>query len=144
VCPYRLILAGPGWYLVAHCEHSKGVRVFRVDRIEEAQQLGEKYVAPPPAALATALDSGPVFASADAPVTLRVRYSARIARWIAEREQGSAEEDGSYVVEYPLADVDWALRRVLQYGAEAKIVAPAEVRHAMRARLESMLAGVDQ
>src|SRR5690242_2729396 len=48
-------LAGPGWYLVAHCEHSKGVRAFRVDRIEEAQPLGEKYVAPPAAALATAL-----------------------------------------------------------------------------------------
>ena len=144
VCPYRLILAGPGWYLVAHCEHSKGVRVFRVDRIEEAQPLGEKYVAPPPAALATAFDSGPVFASADAPITLRVRYSARIARWIAEREQGSTEEDGSYVVEYPLADVDWAVRHVLQYGAEAEILAPAEVRHAIRARLESMLAGVAQ
>ena len=139
VCPYRLILAGPGWYLVAHCEHSRGVRVFRVDRIEDAKPLGEKYVAPAPAALAAQLDSGPVFALADAPVTLRIRYSAKIARWIAEREQGSAEADGSYVVEYPLADVDWALRHVLQYGAEAEILEPADARRAICERLESML-----
>ena len=144
VCPYRLILAGPGWYLVAHCEHSKGVRVFRVDRIEESQPLDEKYIPPSSVALATALGSGPVFASADAPVTLRVRYSARVARWIAEREPGSAKADGSYVVEYPLADADWAVRHVLQYGADAEILAPANLRQAIRARLESMLAGLDQ
>lgn len=139
VCPYRLILAGPGWYVVAHCEHSKGVRVFRVDRIDDAQSLGERYVAPPPAALAAQLDSGPVFASAEAPVTLRVRYSRKIARWIAEREQGSTVADGAYVVDYPLADVDWALRHVLQYGAEAEILGPADVRRAIRERLELML-----
>jgi proteasome accessory factor C len=139
VCPYRLILAGPGWYLVAYCEHSKSVRVFRVDRIDDSKVLSEKYVAPAPAELAVQLGNGPVFASADAPVTLRVRYSPRVARWIEEREQGSVEADGSYVVDYPLADVDWALRHVLQYGAEAEIVEPAETRRAIRERLESML-----
>ena len=138
VCPYRLILAGPGWYLVAHCDRSNGVRVFRVDRIEDAQMLGEGYAAPAPEALSANLDNGPVFES-DAPATLRVRYSPAIARWIRERMEGDVEADGSYVVEHPLADVDWALRHVLQYGSEAEILEPATVRRAVRDRLRSML-----
>lgn len=142
VCPYRLILAGPGWYLVAHCENNKSVRIFRVDRIYSAEVLGEKYVVPDQTALAEQLGNGPVFASTDAPVTLRVRYSPKVARWIQEREQGRAEADGSYIAEYPLADVDWSLRHVLQYGAEAKILGPAEARRAIRERLESMLQGL--
>ena len=138
VCPYRLILAGPGWYLVAHCERSNGVRVFRLDRIEDAQMLGERYAAPAPGAVAAHLENGPVFES-DAPATLRVRYSPKIARWIRERMDGTVEADGSYVVDHPLADADWALRHVLQYGPEAEILAPENVRRAMRERLEAML-----
>ncbi len=138
VCPYRLILAGPGWYLVAYCERSSGVRVFRVDRIEDAQMLTEKYDSPTPDALSAHLGSGPVFES-DAPATLRVRYSPKIARWIRERLEGTVESDGSYVVEHPMADSDWALRHALQYGPEAEILEPAAVRHAVRERLVSML-----
>lgn len=140
VCPYRLILAGPGWYLVAHCERSNGVRVFRVDRIEGAQMLSEKYESPTRDALSAHLSGGPVFES-DAPTTLRVRYSPKIARWIRERLDGTVESDGSYVVEHPMADSDWALRHVLQYGPEAEVIGPAAVRRAMRERLRSMLEG---
>lgn len=138
VCPYRLILAGPGWYLVAHCERSKGVRVFRVDRITDTQILGEKYAAPSTDVLTARLEDGPVFES-DTPATVRVRYSTWIARWIRERHEGIPEGDGSYVVEHPLADVEWAIRHVLQYGPEAEVVAPADVRRAVRERLNSML-----
>lgn len=138
VWPYRLILAGPVWYLVARCERSKGIRVFRVDRIEQADPLDETFAAPDLTALDAQLTRGPVFVS-QAPVTLRVRFSPRIARWIEEHEQGTIEPDGSYVVEYRLADIDWAVRHVLQYGPEAAIVDPPEARQAIRARLATML-----
>lgn len=138
VCPYRLVLAGPGWYLIAYCERNKGVRVFRLDRIEHAQVSGERFAAPAPDVVAAHLDNGPVFES-DAPATLRVRYSPKIARWIRERLEGIAEADGSYVVKHPLADTAWALRHVLQYGSEAEVLAPAGVRRAVRERVDAML-----
>jgi proteasome accessory factor C len=139
ICPYRLILAGPVWYLVAYCERSNGIRVFRVDRMEKAKLLAEKCPPPDIAAIDEQLERGPVFVS-DAPVKLRVRFSAKIARWIEEREQGTKEPDGSFVVEYPLADLDWGVRYVLRYGPEAEILSPPEARQAIRERLEAMLA----
>ena len=127
ICPYRLILAGPVWYLVAYCERSSGIRVFRVDRIESAKLLAEKCPPPDLGAIDAQLERGPVFVS-DAPVRLRVRFSAKIARWIEERERGTKEADGSFVVEYPMADLDWGVRHVLGYGREAEILSPPEAR----------------
>ena len=59
-----------------------------------------------------------------------MRYSPRIARWIAEREGKSLADDGSLTMEHPLADRDWAVRHVLQYGPDVTVLEPAEVREA--------------
>jgi predicted DNA-binding transcriptional regulator YafY len=69
---------------------------------------------------------------------LRVRYSPRIARWIAEREGKALAADGSLTVEHPLADPDWAVRHVLQYGPDAEVLEPAAVRQEIVRRLEAM------
>lgn len=71
--------------------------------------------------------------------TLRVRYSPRIARWIAEREGKTLSADGSLEMEHPLADRAWAVRHVLQYGAEAEILAPADVRDMVRKTLAALV-----
>jgi putative protein kinase ArgK-like GTPase of G3E family len=43
------------------------------------------------------------------------------------------------VVRYPLADRAWAVRHVLQYGADAVVLAPASVRAAVEAVLTAAL-----
>jgi hypothetical protein len=77
-------------------------------------------------------------APVDGAPTMRVRYSPRIARWIAEREGKPLAADGALVMEHPLADWDWGGRHVLQYGRDAEVVEPA----ALRARLTERLAGM--
>ena len=69
---------------------------------------------------------------------MTVRYSPRIARWICEREGGTLDADGSLVREYPLGDMGWAVRHVLQYGPDAEVIAPAELREEIIRRLEAL------
>jgi predicted DNA-binding transcriptional regulator YafY len=76
---------------------------------------------------------------ADGARTIRLRYSPAIARWIAEREGKTLAADGSLVMEHPLADTDWAVRHVLQYGPDVTVLEPADVRDAVRCRLERMV-----
>jgi predicted DNA-binding transcriptional regulator YafY len=90
--------------------------------------------------LDTVIKDGEAFQAAT-PGILRLRYSPRIARWIAEREGKTLAEDGSLTRDHPLADRDWAVRHVLQYGADVTVLEPAEVREAVRHRLEAMAAG---
>jgi predicted DNA-binding transcriptional regulator YafY len=69
---------------------------------------------------------------------MTVRYSPRIARWLAEREGKKLDADGGLTLEYPLADESWAIRHVLQYGPDAEILSPARLRQQLVAKLASI------
>ena len=81
---------------------------------------------------------GRVFMNKDA-VTARIRYSPKIARWIAEREGQPLAKDGSLTLEHPLADPAWAVRHVLQYGPDAEVLEPESLRKGVQERLKQMM-----
>jgi len=53
-----------------------------------------------------------------------VRYSPRVARWIAEKVPAEGLADGGVRVRHQVADPRWMRPHVLQYGGEAVIEAP--------------------
>jgi proteasome accessory factor C len=124
-------------YVIAYCASGEGIRVFRMDRLEGAEVLDERFEPVPGFSPDEVLREGRVFHAPGAG-TMRVRYSPRIARWIAEREGRVPAADGSLVLEHPLADREWAMRHVLQYGADAEVLSPVELREAMQERLRAM------
>ena len=134
VRPYAAVAARGAWYVVGHDARSEAVRVFRLDRVEGVELLDGRYTVAADFSLAALLRDGKVFSST-APDRMRVRYSPRIARWIAEREGRALEADGSLVMEHPLADLDWAVRHVLQYGGDAEVLGPEAVREEIVRRL---------
>ncbi len=138
-CPYGLVATRGMWYLVAHCEKGEGLRFFRADRISRAEMLDEQFTLPADFSLDAVLQDGVAFRAEQAAM-LRVRYSPRIARWIAERAGVPLAEDGSLILEHPLADAGWAVRHVLQYGPDAEVLAPAEMRAEVLRRLTGLLA----
>jgi predicted DNA-binding transcriptional regulator YafY len=138
ICPYAIVFTEQMWYVVAHCEGTDGIRIFRLDRIADVEPLQAKFDSPRDFSLDAIVREGRAFQGEGA-ATLRVRYSPHIARWIGEREGKPLAEDGSLTVEYPLADREWAVRHVLQYGPEAEVLAPEEVRSEIVRRLQGML-----
>lgn len=141
ICPYRLVAARGAWYIVARCEDTgdgDALRIFRLDRVEAATLTGDPFTVPEDFSLDGIMRQGSVFRASE-PEALRVRYSPRVARWIAEREGRTADAEGSITVEHPLADERWAVRHVLQYGPDAEVLAPASVRRAVAERLRAIL-----
>ena len=133
LCPYGIVFTSGMWYVVADCG-DEGLRIFRLDRVEAVEVLDARYERPRDFSLDAVIRDGKAFQSAEAG-TLRVRYSPRIARWIAEREGRAVEVDGSLVLEHPLADTDWAVRHVLQYGPDVEVLDPPDVREEIVRRL---------
>ena len=133
--PYAIVIASGVWYVLAWCESAEGIRTFRFDRIEGAAQLDEHYDIPATFSIDEHLSDRKVL-HLDQPARMRVRYSPRIARWIAEREGVEVDADGSLTLEHPLADMQWGVRHVLQYGPDAEVVEPAEVRVEIARRLQ--------
>ncbi len=139
---YSIVYASGMWYVVAYCEGRKAVRRFRLDRIDSAEILPVSYSLPKGFSLDDELRGNQVLSHAPVDEVMRVRYSPRIARWIAERERREQDPDGSVTIEHPMLDIDWAVRYVLQYGAEAEVVSPSRVREAICRQLERAIAGV--
>lgn len=143
IAPYAMIATRGMFYVVAYCERSEGLRIFRLDRVEGAEVMPARFEVPATFSLDEVLREGRAFQSRPTE-TLRIRYSPRVARWIAERERVPLDGDGSVTIAHPLADPAWAVRHVLQYGPEAEVVEPADVREKVRQRLAGMAAAVAQ
>mgnify|MGYP003932988085 FL=1 len=129
VDPYALVHRWGWWYLIGHCCLRDAVRTFRVDRIEELTLRGETY---------TLSDDFDIHAHLAEETWFPPRYQVRMrfapeVALEARKEGGSwetaAEEpDGSLVVTFGAADLEWAARVALSYGPRVTVLAPDELR----------------
>ncbi len=131
VHPYALIYGEGHWYLVGWCEVSEGVRIFRMDRILRVRPGEGRFEAPADFDPEAYVEGGRVYRGAEE-VKVRVRYSRRIARWIAEREDGERDPEGGFTVTHRVVDPHWLVRHVLQYGPDAVVLEPEEAREWVR------------
>ena len=129
VDPMRLLLVDGKWYLEAWCRLAEGVRLFRLDRVDDVTILDER-AAPPPQAHERNIDNG-VYSPEPGSPELRLRLD-RGARWVADYypvEEVTAVDDppGGLAVTLHTADLAWARRMVASRGGAAVVDAPAEL-----------------
>jgi predicted DNA-binding transcriptional regulator YafY len=130
--PHSLVFAEQMWYVVASTTDTS-LRIFRLDRVEGVEVLDETFERDPSAGLRVQ-EAGRAFVSGTSR-RMTVRYSPRVARWVAEREQVPLAADGSLTMEHPVADDSWAVRHVLQYGPDAEVLEPGSIRELVVAHL---------
>jgi proteasome accessory factor C len=124
VDPMRLLLVDGRSYLEAWCRRAEGMRLFRLDRIEEVRVLDEP-AAPPPEATPRDLSGGLYQPAPDHPeVILRL---GRWARWVADYypcEKVREVADGQIEITLRVAETDWVRRLALRLGTGAEVIAP--------------------
>ncbi len=127
VDPYAVVYGSGKWYVIGYCHLRSDIRAFRVDRVLEAEAMDVGFAEPDDFDPADYVSGGRVFRS-DAEEEVVVRYSEVVAPWV--REHGPVEElgDGCVAVRFTTADPGWVVRHALQYGSEAEIVEPLDVR----------------
>ena len=119
------------YYLVAWCRKADAWRTFRADRVLDVTLETARFE--PRAEVPPVLESGGVFQAPEKPDAVEVQFSPRVARWIRERYPDARPADnGSALLTYQVADPQWLVQTVLQYGAEAEVIAPPAYRMAMR------------
>jgi proteasome accessory factor C len=142
VDPMRLLLVDGHWYLEAWCRRAEGVRLFRLDRVDDVQVLAEA-AAPPPQAAERDVDSGLYQPSEEAPL-VRLRL-ARTARWVAdyypvEEVRPVQDPSGGLAVAVRTSDLSWARRLVASLGGNAVVDEPAELGEQVAAEARAALA----
>ncbi|MGY1846322.1 helix-turn-helix transcriptional regulator [Blastococcus sp. SYSU DS1021] len=142
VDPMQLLYVDGHWYLEAWCRRAEGVRLFRLDRVDEATVLDEPAAAPPQAT-SRSIDDGLYQPGPDTPA-VRLRL-ARSARWVADyypTEDVTPVDDppGGLAVTVRTADLAWARRLVTILGGNAVVEEPAEIGAQVAAEARAALA----
>ena len=113
------------WYVAAWDVDADAERLFRADRVRDAQRTGTTFV---PRGLRGAGRDLYSPTGEDVEVRLRLRPAAR---WVAEYYATTAVEeldDGGVEVALPARQLEWVARLLLRLGPDAEILDPPELR----------------
>ena len=140
--PYRVFNLRGVWYVVAFDHRRKSVRNFALHRIRKATPTEEGFEPDP------AFDFNAYMADAfgiekgGPTLNIAIRFAARQARWIRERawhRSARIQErlDGGCVLRMRVAVTSELRRWVMQFGAEAEVLAPRVLRDAVVSELRA-------
>jgi proteasome accessory factor BC len=131
---YQLVNGLEGWYVATFDPEREAVRHFRLDRIKSAHVTDETFSPRPELDFSTGVDGWLRTGEVPASNRARVWISPDRARWVREERTVISEgSDGSVVVDFGYAGLDWLTRNVLKEAGDAVVLEPAEAREAVRA-----------
>jgi proteasome accessory factor C len=140
VDPVRLFDADGRTYLEAWCRQAEGMRVFRLDRIEDVALLDEPAAVPEGAQLRD-LSEG-VFQPASEHLLVDLRLGRAYA-WVADYYPAEdVTDDGDEVrVSLRVADPGWVRSLVLGSAGQVEVLSPDWLAEGIRNEAEQALAG---
>lgn len=144
VDPMRMLIVEGRSYLEAWCRRAEGVRLFRLDRIDDVTELDEP-AAPPPYAEQTDTTAGLFRERPDQAVAQLVLEPD--ARWVSEYypvEKVTELDGGRLRVRMRYADLSWMVRLLLGLGGDVLVERPEELATSVRERARRALARAGQ
>jgi proteasome accessory factor C len=138
VDPLRIFEMDGRMYLEAWCRSAEGMRMFRLDRIEYAQQLDEP-AQPPPEAELRDLSEG-VYQPASEHLLATLRLAAAYF-WVADyyATEEITDVDGRLHVNLRVADPGWVRALVLGSAGQVEVLSPDWLAESIRADAEAAL-----
>jgi predicted DNA-binding transcriptional regulator YafY len=137
VDPYGLVNMGGSWYVPGYCHMRKGLRYFRVQRIENLRLLDRHFTRPAGFSLARR----PGRDGRD--IRVRVLFSPEIASWVRESPSYfsvSAEDtDGGLLVTFAVREENDLLQYILGWGRHARVLEPQSLAGKVAEEAEAIL-----
>lgn len=124
--PHQLFYADGVWYLKAYCRRRKGMRDFRLSRVEKVTQLRETF----PKKRTGKAQIQPI-------VVIKIRFAPNAVRWVRERQHYGYQHDEQetpqgpvmvYHVNHEAEIIPW----ILGWGINAELLSPKELRQSLR------------
>lgn len=139
--PYGMAHRRGHWYVVG--ESPEGERLYRVDRIEALQDLGEagSFDKPRNFDVRSIMDAQPWETGGQDEVEAEVRFDPEVAWWAA-RTLRMEEPKSELVTKMPVANRDAFIGWILSFGPSAEVLSPPEIRQDIRSRVDAALEGL--
>ncbi|MCL4514102.1 MAG: transcriptional regulator [Firmicutes bacterium] len=148
VCIYFLEVTGIGYstYAIGLDSLSGEIRIFKVERIDQARVLSEGYEIPPDFDPQTRLAAGWGIMWGDEITEVRLCFSPAVARRVGESvwhhsQEIEATPDGGCILSVSISNIMEIKPWIRSWGADVEVLAPPELRAEMAAEAREM-AGV--
>jgi len=145
--PYGMMLSWGTWYCVGRSRERDAMRIFRVDRMREAEPVaGEKgaFRVPKGFKIDQYLKRAPWELTEAKPVTVRIEVRFPQSRWVIGEGLGKVvkgvTEDGGAQLEFEVRAQDPFLRWLLTFGHQVEVLEPASVKKQLDALRTSVAA----
>ena len=139
--PYALINGREGWYVATFDPAKDDMRHFRLDRIKRADVLEESYEPRADLDPVADVEGWPRTGEVGGSRVAHVWISPEQARWAGEERTVLAElPDGAVIVEWAFKGERYLVKEILKEAGDAAVLEPADVREAVLASAERLLA----
>ena len=135
--PYSLMHLGNAWYLTAYCHVRRGVRNFRLDRMDDLTLLDRTFTRPPnfQAQRRNLFEPG----SYD----VRVLFDAEVTRWVHESPSfytvSEEETPNGLLVTMHIRQESEVLQWLLGWGRHVRVLEPSALRQHVAEEARAML-----
>jgi predicted DNA-binding transcriptional regulator YafY len=129
--------------MIGYCRLRKGVRIFAIDRIKEMEITDEPFEIPESFDLDGFMKSSFGVFHGD-PVRVKIRFSADIAGYIAEKiwhetQNIEYQQDGSILFTAEVAGTDEIKFWILNWGSKAVVLEPQSLKDEISSEVTAML-----
>lgn len=129
--PHQLFYAEGVWYLEAYCRKSKGIRDFRLSRIDKLTSLNKFF---------NKKRTGKT--SLQSFIEIKIRFENNIVRWVREKQhygfQNEQETARGWVMTYSVNHESEIIPWVLSWGGSAEVLLPKELRKTLLEMVKKM------
>jgi predicted DNA-binding transcriptional regulator YafY len=144
VNPYHIANLQGEWYLFGVHAGYGDVRQFAMGRIESATATDEPFAVPADFDAGKLLDGAFARFTGDwKPVTVRLLFDQKIAHWVADRpwhldQALKTRKSGEVELSFPAKGLYEVQRWVLSWGAQVRVLAPADLAKAVHDEVAEM------
>ena len=144
VYPYGIVFHRGSLYLIAWSVEHDEIRHYKVDRIEQVELEHLQFVRPDDFSIRQHLSASfGIYQGDGKPQTIRVRFSAEVARYVEEShwhesEHLTKQRDGSLIFSVTLNSTEEISRWILSFGANAEVLKPERLRDQIRKEIQTM------
>jgi predicted DNA-binding transcriptional regulator YafY len=145
VDPQILLHDRGAWYLVAYCHSRKALRMFALHRIRDYKISDTTFEAMPREEINKWMDAAFQLEHGEREHNVTVKFAPHAARYIRERvwhpQQSLVDEpDSSCTLSFPASSLEEVVRWLGQYGSDALVTEPAELKAMVKESLKATLA----
>lgn len=140
LAPYALEPTASGIYVIGHDDWAGDIRTFKLDRLESAVVLNERFVLPDDFDLEAFLESGWRIMAGEETQEVVLRFTAAAASHVAERRWHPSQRletlsGGGCLLAVEVAEPLEMQPWIRSWGAQVEVVAPAWLRQQIAAQL---------